>query len=37
MLTWNRVNDEKMMATSKLVFVEVYVTKASVAAKTGIE
>lgn len=36
-LTWKRVNEEKMTATSKLVFVDVYVTNASVAERTGME
>jgi hypothetical protein len=36
-LTWNRVSEENIMATLKLWAVRVYVTKASVAARTGSE
>lgn len=36
-LTWNKLNELNMMATLKLCAVRVYVTKASVAARTGTE
>jgi len=35
--TWNKLNELNMTATLKLCAVMVYVTKASVAARTGIE
>lgn len=35
--TWNKLRDEKMMATSKPATTCVYVTKARVAARIGSE
>jgi hypothetical protein len=35
--TWNKENDEKMIATLKSCAVAVYVTKDILAARTGIE
>jgi hypothetical protein len=36
-VTWNKLNELNMIATLKLCAVRVYVTKASVAARTGSE
>lgn len=36
-MTWNKLSEENIMATSKPAVVFVYVINASVAASTGME